>query len=197
MKIGYKIMSAILCASILVGITGCVSKPDNKKPVSKVCQSKKYPGNGYIVKLAPDGDTITKMSISFKLDEKYLGDLIKKGGPYEGYSLDDMFNLYSQDMYSEYQSLAGGQNGNLSYFSAKYKEDAEHHKIEILYNFDTKNKVLLKGVKDPSTSFYEWIHYFELDDVYDSEKDCFSYKKLKTSHRFQKMANMYCKTVNK
>lgn len=196
MKIGYKILSAVLCASTIFGITGC-GKNNTKTPsVSKICMSKKYPGNGYIVKLADDGDTIKKMSITFKIDEDYLKQFIKEGGAYEGYTMDEVFNLFEENMYSEYQSLAGGQNGNLSYFSAKYQEYEEQHKLTIIYNFDTTSKVLKKGVKDPSTSFYEWISYFELDDVYDSEKDTFSYKKLKTSHRFQNMAKMRCRTVN-
>lgn len=195
MKIGYKIMSAVLCASTIFGIIGCGKPETTGRSISKICMSKKYPGNGYVVKLAPDGDTIKKMSITFRIDESYLKQFIKEGGAYEGYTMDEIYNIFEENMYSEYQSLAGGQNGNLSYFSAEYQEDEEHHKIIIVYNFVTTSKVLKKGVKDPSTSFYEWISYFELDDVYDSETDTFSYKKLKTSHRFQNMAKMKCKTV--
>ena len=195
MKIGYKIISAILCASTVLGVAGCSKNTENNQSVSKICMSKKYPGNGYVVKLAPDGDTIKKLSITFKIDEDYLQQFIDEGGAYEGYSMDEIYNLFEENMYSEYQSLAGGQNGNLSYFSAKYQEDEAHHKIVVIYNFVTTSKVLKKGVKDPSTSFYEWISYFELDDVYDSETDTFSYKKLKTSHRFQNMAKMKCRKV--
>lgn len=195
MKFGYKIISTLLCVSTIFGVTGCGKTTTSNQNSSKICMSKKYPGNGYIVKLGPDGDTIKKLSITFKIDEDYLQQFIDEGGAYEGYTMDEIYNLFEENMYAEYQSLAGGQNGNLSYFSAKYQEYEEQHKITIIYNFVTTSKVLKKGVKDPSTSFYEWISYFELDDVYDSETDTFSYKKLKTSHRFQNMAKMKCKTV--
>lgn len=195
-QISKKILCATLALGMMIGTTACTHKNVQKTVSQKVCQSQTYPGNGYVVKLAADGDTITQLNIVFNIDKKFLKDQIKKGGAMEGYSLDDAFNYYESSMYQEYQNLTEG-NGNLSYFSANYQENQEAHQIVVKYNFVTSSKVLKKGVSNPDSDFYEWISYFGLQDVYDSKKKVFSYKKLKSSYRFQHMAKMKCKNRTK
>lgn len=186
----HSVLYLFLAACLAAVISGCGKSGVENKTSNpyRICESRSYPGNGYSIRLAEDGDTIEELAILFNFDEKVLKDM---GG--EAYTLDETYKMIDESQYAEYQALAGGNNASLPYFKTAYMADKDQHQLRIMYTYQLNNKVLLNEMKSPSSSFYEWISHFELQDAYDKEKGCFSYKKLKTSHRFQNMETVKCR----
>jgi hypothetical protein len=129
------------------------------------CESQKYLGNGYILDIAEDGDTLNTIKITFNIDEEYLKTEKKLSKTLN--SIDDLYTDYENAFYNEYLMLTQG-NENLPYFAANFDTNANDHTIKVTYTYKVNNPVFLITAKNPSNNMYEWINYYALMDAYDS-----------------------------
>lgn len=180
----------VLGLCLLMGIGGCTNK-ENHQTTTQVCQSAKHPGNGYVLKVDQDKDTLKTIKVTFHIDEELLKE--EQKNVTGTISLDEIYQYYRDQLYNEYLYLSEGNN-SLPYFKATFDTNADQHTIDTSYEYKVNNKVLLKNIKNPSQGLYEWFNYYSLMDAYDTEKESFSLKKLKSSYRYQNMEKMKCRT---
>ena len=188
-----QIIVGILVVAVIVGggfaLWKYVTSQTTAVTVSEVVclpENYNYRMNGFKLKIANDGKTIEKITVTEGFTEGMLEEVASEINMEE--NIPGVYNIYATQLISRMQDLVTG-NESLSWFNSEITIDKEHYAVLTTYTFDLKNE----NFHSDNEKTQEFMKQFGMDVLFNEKTQKYEWSSEK-QQEIQKEYNMICET---